>query len=111
MNLQNSISLPEHIGGHERNVSGLIMDEENKHGDLEEAVGDMKEPTPAIPDGGYGWVCVVCMLLFTANTWGINGVGICCKERDGQMLNSVTILGIRRLPCPLPSNKPISGDC
>ncbi|KAF2725361.1 MFS general substrate transporter [Polychaeton citri CBS 116435] len=24
-------------------------------------------------DGGYGWVCVVCMLLLTAHTWGING--------------------------------------
>ena len=26
------------------------------------------------PDGGYGWVCVVCMLLLTAHTWGLNGV-------------------------------------
>lgn len=27
-------------------------------------------------DGGYGWICVVAMLLITAHTWGINGVGI-----------------------------------
>ena len=26
------------------------------------------------PDGGYGWVCVVCQLLITASTWGVNGV-------------------------------------
>jgi hypothetical protein len=26
-------------------------------------------------DGGYGWVCVLCMLFITANTWGVNGVG------------------------------------
>ena len=25
-------------------------------------------------DGGYGWVNVICMQLFTAHTWGINGV-------------------------------------
>ncbi|KAF7596882.1 hypothetical protein BBP40_011927 [Aspergillus hancockii] len=24
-------------------------------------------------EGGYGWVCVVAMLLITAHTWGING--------------------------------------
>jgi hypothetical protein len=27
-------------------------------------------------DGGYGWVNVVCMLLLTAHTWGVNGVSI-----------------------------------
>lgn len=25
-------------------------------------------------DGGYGWVCVVCQLMITASTWGVNGV-------------------------------------
>ncbi|KAJ2979382.1 hypothetical protein NQ176_g3289 [Zarea fungicola] len=28
--------------------------------------GDDKEP-----DGGYGWVCVICQLLITACTWGV----------------------------------------
>jgi hypothetical protein len=27
-------------------------------------------PDSKEPDGGYGWVCVVCMLFITANTWG-----------------------------------------
>lgn len=25
-------------------------------------------------DGGYGWVCVICQLMITASTWGVNGV-------------------------------------
>lgn len=25
-------------------------------------------------DRGYGWVCVLCQLLITASTWGVNGV-------------------------------------
>lgn len=27
-----------------------------------------------IPEGGYGWVCVVCTFLMNAHTWGINSV-------------------------------------
>lgn len=27
-----------------------------------------------IPDGGYGWVCVVCVFWINAHTWGINSV-------------------------------------
>ena len=27
-----------------------------------------------LPDGGYGWVCVVCVALVNAHTWGINSV-------------------------------------
>lgn len=26
------------------------------------------------PDGGYGWVCVVCVFLVNAHTWGLNFV-------------------------------------
>lgn len=26
------------------------------------------------PNGGYGWVCVVCVFLINAHTWGINFV-------------------------------------
>ncbi|KAK2879386.1 hypothetical protein FQN49_000929 [Arthroderma sp. PD_2] len=31
-----------------------------------------KEPEDIPPDGGYGWVCVVCACLINANTWGVN---------------------------------------
>ena len=26
------------------------------------------------PNGGYGWVCVVCVFLINAHTWGLNFV-------------------------------------
>ena len=29
------------------------------------------EPPPS-PNGGYGWVCVVCVALINAHTWGLN---------------------------------------
>lgn len=33
-----------------------------------------RPPTPTEVDGGYGWVCVVCVFLINAHTWGINSV-------------------------------------
>lgn len=32
--------------------------------------GPASPPPP--PDGGYGWVCVVCVALINAHTWGLN---------------------------------------
>lgn len=29
---------------------------------------EVEEP----PDGGYGWVCVMCTFVINAHTWGIN---------------------------------------
>lgn len=26
------------------------------------------------PDGGYGWVCVACIFMVNAHTWGLNSV-------------------------------------
>ena len=28
------------------------------------------------PDGGYGWVCVACVFLINAHTWGVNSVRV-----------------------------------
>ena len=44
---------------------------------------DHHQPSPAHsrdgeyvpPDGGYGWVCVMCVFLINAHTWGLNFVG------------------------------------
>ena len=33
---------------------------------------DTKEDV--LPEGGYGWVCVLCCFLINAHTWGINSV-------------------------------------
>jgi hypothetical protein len=27
------------------------------------------------PNGGYGWVCTLCVFLINAHTWGVNSVG------------------------------------
>ncbi|KAL7946315.1 major facilitator superfamily domain-containing protein [Trichoderma barbatum] len=32
-----------------------------------------EQPRADEHDGGYGWVCVVCQLMITASTWGVNG--------------------------------------
>jgi hypothetical protein len=34
------------------------------------------------PNGGYGWVCVGCVFLINAHTWGINSVSSCHYYRD-----------------------------
>ena len=43
---------------------------------------DHRQPSPVHsrdreyvpPDGGYGWVCVMCVFLINAHTWGFNFV-------------------------------------
>jgi hypothetical protein len=29
------------------------------------------------PNGGFGWVCVVCLHLINGHTWGLNSVSDC----------------------------------
>lgn len=33
-----------------------------------------KTITDVPPDGGYGWICVMCSWFINAHTWGINAV-------------------------------------
>ena len=45
--------------------------------DNEPVTSDPKQAQPPAPietDGGYGWICVVCVFLVNAHNWGINGV-------------------------------------
>jgi len=43
------------------------------------------------PDGGYGWVCVICMLLITANTWGVNGVCIRRQKINNDLITDLPV--------------------
>ncbi|ETS06363.1 MFS general substrate transporter [Trichoderma reesei RUT C-30] len=38
-----------------------------------DGIGVEEQLQPDEHDGGYGWVCVVCQLMITASTWGVNG--------------------------------------
>ena len=51
------------------------------------------------PDGGYGWICTLCVFLINAHTWGINSVclppldvhnlpihTLHCKSRDAPFI-------------------------
>lgn len=51
--------------------------------DAEDTGEDLQQPAltntshvDVPPNGGYGWVCVACVFLINAHTWGINSVSI-----------------------------------
>ncbi|KAG9842406.1 putative monocarboxylate transporter, partial [Aureobasidium melanogenum] len=46
---------------------GVVVNTEQPPADVVPAA----EPPPA-PNGGYGWVCVVCVALINGHTWGLN---------------------------------------
>lgn len=37
---------------------------------------DNEENEESVPEGGYGWICVVASSLISAHTWGINSVRV-----------------------------------
>lgn len=52
------------------------IDDEPANTDPEQAQSPARIEVEPPPDGGYGWVCVMCVFLVNAHTWGINSVGI-----------------------------------
>lgn len=75
------------------------VDETNTANDLESANDNQNEEMAV--DGGYGWICVICVFLINAHTWGFNSVG---KPRINQSLGILTriFIGIRSVSGILP---------
>lgn len=60
--------------GHDSVASGnqALVETDNPQGNGGIAVLTASSDGP--PDGGYGWICVGCVFLINAHTWGINSV-------------------------------------
>jgi len=43
--------------------------------ELQTQAPNSEGPEKRLPEGGYGWVCVVSVFLINGHTWGINSVG------------------------------------
>lgn len=39
-------------------------------------MGIIVQDPEVVPEGGYGWVCVVCVFLVNACTWGVAAVSL-----------------------------------
>lgn len=49
---------------------GSGLDQRLEYDDSENVASQEDVP----PDGGYGWVCTLCVFLINAHTWGVNSV-------------------------------------
>ncbi|KAF1984711.1 putative MFS transporter [Aulographum hederae CBS 113979] len=58
-------------GDHETGTRGIHDYEKSSEGDRS-LTNEATLPPDVPPNGGYGWVCVVCCALINAHTWGLN---------------------------------------
>lgn len=67
---------PENLPLSDRSSTGIV-EESSSEIDAEYARTEVQPPqeSDVAPDGGYGWVCVFCVFMINAHTWGINSVG------------------------------------
>lgn len=52
----------------------LVDTERRSYSDEAESTPQPEPKQADLPDGGYGWVCVACVFLINAHTWGVNSV-------------------------------------
>ena len=74
------------------------MDEVQQPPVLGNSVVEMQEVQQEDIDGGYGWVNIVCMLLLTAHTWGINGVSLFAELLSFILMLTKTLAGFWSQP-------------
>lgn len=61
------------------------IDKELFNNDPEQAPLTTRADTDPLPDGGYGWVCVLCVFIVNAHTWGINSVCFVALKRQSSI--------------------------
>lgn len=59
---------------HRRIIADLEESNLTDNTNLSRITSRVVEAEDVPPDGGYGWVCTVCVFLINANTWGVNSV-------------------------------------
>lgn len=81
-------SIPPSTDFSEKTVSeNDPVDNEAVSADPEQAQPLARSEVEPPPDGGYGWVCVLCVFLVNAHTWGINSVGFVTSDGDAFLAN------------------------
>jgi hypothetical protein len=81
--MANNIALdpitPPRIDGSKLIASGLLSNTLKANNGLDQhferdAPSHAREREDVPPNGGFGWVCVVCLHLINGHTWGLNSV-------------------------------------
>lgn len=66
--------------GSEKTVAGEVGEQEQQQ--LEQQASHRDKQADVPPNGGYGWVCVVCVGLINMHTWGLNSVSLTVMAVD-----------------------------
>lgn len=86
-NAGSEIGSADDASAHQKSSAGG----ESNTTDVEQA---QSQAPPTEVDGGFGWICVICVFLINAHTWGINSVSLCdaqtpCQPADALQSTSL----------------------